>query len=117
MLYIYIRAPRFCASLLFVQPFAWASREFLRRRVIGKSVRFRVEYRVESIKRDFGAIFLDEENVGLSVAREGWARVKPLEQCRDGVSEVGVMLYLSSNRLLLFYAHGDGAAVVGGRAV
>ena len=56
--------------------------------MIGKQVKFRVEYRVDANRRDFGAIILDGENVCVTVAREGWARVKPLDQCRDGVSQV-----------------------------
>ena len=56
--------------------------------MIGKQVRFRVEYRVDSIKRDFASVIFNDENLCLTVAREGWARVKPLEQCRDGVSQV-----------------------------
>ena len=38
------------------EPFAFASREFLRRLVIGKRVKFRVEYSVESISKNFHQI-------------------------------------------------------------
>ncbi|KAJ0393787.1 hypothetical protein P43SY_008224 [Pythium insidiosum] len=74
------------------EPYAWASREFLRKLCIGKQVRFKVEYRVGAINRDFGSVWLPanargvEENACVVVAREGWAKVKPLEQSRDGAS-------------------------------
>lgn len=73
-----------------MQPYAWASREFLRKLCIGKQVRFKVEYRVGAINRDFGSVWLPanargvEENVCVIVAREGYAKVKTLEQSRDG---------------------------------
>ena len=41
------------------EPFAWQSREFLRKLCIGKSVQFTVEYTVDAINRDFGTIELD----------------------------------------------------------
>ncbi|KAH9127214.1 hypothetical protein AeMF1_002452 [Aphanomyces euteiches] len=68
------------------EPFAFASREFLRNLLIGKQVRFKVEYRVASINRDFGSIYFNNENVCVTVAREGFAKVKTLEQSRDGAS-------------------------------
>lgn len=74
------------------EPHAWASREFLRKLTIGKQVRFKVEYRVGAINRDFGSVWLPpnargvEENACVIVAREGWAKVKPVEQSRDGAS-------------------------------
>lgn len=77
-------------SPLCAQPYAWASREFLRKLAIGKTVRFKVEYRVAAINRDFGSVWLPpnargvEENLCVIVAREGFAKVKSLEQSRDG---------------------------------
>ncbi|RHY98192.1 hypothetical protein DYB37_003957 [Aphanomyces astaci] len=61
-------------------------REFLRKLLIGKPVRFKVDYRVSVINRDFGSVYLNGENVGLTVAREGFAKVKSIEQSRDGAS-------------------------------
>ncbi|KAG3001750.1 hypothetical protein PC120_g20087, partial [Phytophthora cactorum] len=73
------------------EPYAWASREHLRKLCIGKQVRFNVEYRVPAINRDFGSVWLPanargvEENLCVIQARTGYARVKTLEQSRDGV--------------------------------
>lgn len=71
------------------EPYAWASREFLRKLLIGKQVRFKVEYRVNAINRDFGSIWIKndkgvEENVCVMVARRGLAKVKTVEQSREG---------------------------------
>jgi staphylococcal nuclease domain-containing protein 1 len=38
-----------------MQPFAWQSREFLRRRLVGKEVEFTVDYKVPS-GREFATI-------------------------------------------------------------
>ncbi|TDH69496.1 hypothetical protein CCR75_002259 [Bremia lactucae] len=73
------------------EPYAWASREHLRKLCIGKVVHFKVEYRVPSINRDFGSVWLPpnargiKENLCVIQARTGFARVKTLEQSRDGV--------------------------------
>ncbi len=40
-----------------LQPFAWESREFLRKKLVGKDISFVVEYKVPS-GREFGTIFL-----------------------------------------------------------
>jgi len=69
------------------EPFAWASRDFLRSKCIGKTVTFQVEYRVAAINRDFGRILMDGENLGKLVVQNGWCKVKPAEQSRDGQSQ------------------------------
>ncbi|KDD73715.1 hypothetical protein H632_c1898p0, partial [Helicosporidium sp. ATCC 50920] len=60
------------------EPHAWASREYLRKLIVGKPVVFRTEYAVEAAgNREFGTVFVNErENVGLAVASGGWARVR-----------------------------------------
>lgn len=70
------------------QPWAFASREFLRNLCIGKQVQFQIEYKVESINRIFAAVYLDGENLCKTVARNGWARVLPPEQSKSGKSQV-----------------------------
>lgn len=56
------------------KPFAWDSREFLRKKLIGKSVTYVVE--AKATNKDYGAVFLDKENVALSVVENGWATVR-----------------------------------------
>lgn len=87
------------------EPFAWDSREYLRKLCIGKvlipsvlcnyllitlasfgsyscvtvvvaqEVTFKVDYTVPSIGREFGSVFLGDKNVAMLVVAEGWAKV------------------------------------------
>lgn len=59
------------------EPFAWQSREFLRRKAIGQPVVFRVDYTLET-GREFGSVYLDtnKENLAFSVVAAGWAKVR-----------------------------------------
>jgi endonuclease YncB( thermonuclease family) len=60
------------------EPWAWQSREYLRKKVIGKAVVFKVDYTVPSINREFGSVFLDDSNLAIDVVANGWARVSRL---------------------------------------
>ncbi|XP_044504152.1 ribonuclease TUDOR 1-like [Mangifera indica] len=71
-----IIAPRLARRGGTDEPFAWDSREFLRKLCIGKEVTFRVDYTVASIGREFGTVILDDKNVAMLVVAEGWAKVK-----------------------------------------
>ncbi|XP_062022186.1 ribonuclease TUDOR 1-like [Rosa rugosa] len=50
------------------EPFAWDSREYLRKLCIGKEVVF-------SIEQGVGSVFLDNNNVAALVVQKGWAAV------------------------------------------
>ncbi|CAE6089755.1 unnamed protein product [Arabidopsis arenosa] len=70
------------------EPFAWESKEFLRKLCIGKEVAFKVDYKVEAIAgREFGSVFLGNENLAKLVVKNGWAKVRePGQQNQDKVS-------------------------------
>jgi staphylococcal nuclease domain-containing protein 1 len=70
------------------EPFAWESKEFLRKLCIGKEVAFKVDYKVEAIAgREFGSVFLGNENLAKLVVKTGWAKVRePGQQNQDKVS-------------------------------
>ncbi|EFH41014.1 tudor domain-containing protein [Arabidopsis lyrata subsp. lyrata] len=70
------------------EPFAWESREFLRKLCIGKEVAFKVDYKVEAIAgREFGSVYLGHENLAKLVVQNGWAKVRgPGQQNQDKVS-------------------------------
>ncbi|XP_011082808.1 ribonuclease TUDOR 1 [Sesamum indicum] len=68
------------------EPFAWDSREFLRKLCIGKEVTFRVDYTVPSINREFGSVFLGDKNLALIVVAAGWAKVRQQGQQKGEVS-------------------------------
>ena len=56
------------------QPFAWASREFLRKQVIGKRVTFRVDS-ATATGREMGAAYLEDTSIAGLIVSHGWAKV------------------------------------------
>jgi len=72
------------------EPFAWASREFLRKKIIGKQVIYTIEFKNPS-GREYGVVQLqnqnsgESENIALAVVSNGWAKVKrPTNAPKDG---------------------------------
>ncbi|CAM6104246.1 unnamed protein product [Calypogeia fissa] len=72
-----IMAPKLARRDTKDEPFAWESREALRKKCIGKEVTFKVDYVVASINREFGTVLLDGQNVAYDVVKDGWAKVRP----------------------------------------
>ncbi|XVE56474.1 hypothetical protein DITRI_Ditri04bG0013100 [Diplodiscus trichospermus] len=79
-------APRLARRGGVDEPFAWDSREYLRKLCIGKEVTFRVEYTVPSIGREFGSVYLGDKNVAMLVVSEGWAKVREQGQQKGEAS-------------------------------
>ncbi len=44
--------------------------------MVGKEVTFRVEYTIPTTEREYGTVFLDNENVAQMVVKEGWAKLR-----------------------------------------
>ncbi|KAJ4456226.1 putative ribonuclease TUDOR 1 [Paratrimastix pyriformis] len=63
------------------EPYAWESRDFLRRICVGKQVRFQITRPGMQPGRDYGSVFLVEgnENLALSYVAEGWCDVKEIK--------------------------------------
>ena len=62
------------------EPFAFGAREFLRKKVIGKRVSFRIEYVVPGGTRELGVVKLGEESLAEAVVGAGtqiWGRMIP----------------------------------------
>ncbi|CAM8936825.1 unnamed protein product [Rhodiola kirilowii] len=90
-----IIAPRLARRGGVDEPFAWQSREFLRKLCIGKEVTFRVEYTVPSIGREFGSVFLGDKNLAQLVVSEGWAKVREQGQQKGEVNpHISELLHL-----------------------
>ncbi|WCJ36376.1 TUDOR-SN protein 1 [Euphorbia peplus] len=79
-------APRLARRGGVDEPFAWESREFLRKLCIGKEVKFKIDYAVPSIGREFGSVFLDDQNVGTLIVSQGWAKVREQGQQKGEAS-------------------------------
>ncbi|KAF9965273.1 hypothetical protein BGZ70_005143 [Mortierella alpina] len=72
----YIQAPKLGNKDRDDEPFAFAARNYLRKLLVGKEVMFRVDYTVPSTGREYGALYLNQENVAHTLVREGWADVR-----------------------------------------
>lgn len=72
----HLAAPRLARRGGQDEPFAWDSREFLRKLCIGKDVVFRTEYTIPNFSREFCSVFVGSTNVGKEVVSHGWAKVK-----------------------------------------
>ncbi|XP_050226106.1 ribonuclease TUDOR 1 [Mercurialis annua] len=81
-----IMAPKLARRNGTDEPFAWESREFLRKLCIGKEVVFKIDYTVPSIGREFGSVFLDGKNVATLILTEGWAKVREQGQQKGEAS-------------------------------
>ncbi|XVF49480.1 hypothetical protein PTKIN_Ptkin04bG0016200 [Pterospermum kingtungense] len=81
-----IIAPRLARRGGVDEPFAWNSREYLRKLCIGKEVTFRIEYAVPSIGREFATVYLGDKNVAILVVSEGWVKVREQGQQKGEAS-------------------------------
>lgn len=67
------------------EPFAFGAREFLRKKVIGKRVSFRIEYVVPGGTRELGVVKLGEESLAEAVVGAGWAKLRESKGTPDPV--------------------------------
>ncbi|XP_022736123.1 ribonuclease TUDOR 1 [Durio zibethinus] len=79
-------APRLARRGGVDEPFAWESREYLRKLCIGKEITFRIDYAVPSIGREFGSVYLGNQNVAMLAVSEGWAKVREQGQQKGEAS-------------------------------
>ncbi|CAN6270347.1 unnamed protein product [Urochloa humidicola] len=78
-----IIAPRLARRYGTDEPFAWDSREFLRKLCIGQDVNFKLDNEVAGSGREFGTVYLGgDKNIAGLVVAHGFAKVK--EQGRKG---------------------------------
>ncbi|XVF08565.1 hypothetical protein REPUB_Repub07fG0014100 [Reevesia pubescens] len=81
-----IIAPRLARRGGVDEPFAWESKEYLRKLCIGKEITFKVEHALPNIGREFCTVYLGDKNVAMLVVSEGWAKVKEQGQQKGEVS-------------------------------
>ena len=69
-----IQAPRVASSNnTEEEPFGWDSRDFLRNQILGKVVKYTIEYKNND--KTFGQIFLDGKNINIDVVKNGFAKI------------------------------------------
>lgn len=66
------------------EPFAFASREFLRKLLLGKSVSFEITYRHEKSGREYGQVTFEGENISHLLLKKGWATALVGNAKKDG---------------------------------
>jgi staphylococcal nuclease domain-containing protein 1 len=68
------------------EPWAWHAREFLRKKCVGKKVKFSVNYHHEASGREYVDLVLDQtqENLAHSIIQKGWAQIKGTGKKGDG---------------------------------
>jgi len=93
-----VSAPRLARKDKEEEVFAWESREFLRKKLIGQAVSYIVTHVAESKNgtREYGNIFLNDENIIHSVIANGWAHYLPPPQAKDLRPEQQECVQLSS---------------------
>jgi len=70
------------------EPYAWEAREFNRKMLIGKMVKFQHEYSVDRIEREFGKVTLQNgDNVAELLVAEGLAEVRHNQQNKGEKNE------------------------------
>ncbi|CAI9267357.1 unnamed protein product [Lactuca saligna] len=72
----HLSAPRLARRGGTDDPFAWESREFLRKLCVGKDVVFKTEYTIPNFSREFCSLFIGTTNIAKEVVTHGWAKVK-----------------------------------------
>lgn len=59
------------------QPHAFASRDYLRKLIVGKEITFKVLYNVQQINREYGAVYLSNgQNLAELLVSDGIVRVR-----------------------------------------
>jgi len=91
-----LQAPRLGRRDDVDQPWAWESREFLRKKCIGQQVSFTIEHKTEG-GREFGIVSLSNGvNLLKEIAAEGWAVVMRPPEGKEPRSELHAELIQSS---------------------
>lgn len=71
----YITAPRL--NKTGDEPWAFESREYLRKNLVGKNIQFQILYEIPTTKRQYGIVFLEDGvKFPQAAVREGWCKIK-----------------------------------------
>jgi staphylococcal nuclease domain-containing protein 1 len=94
------------------EPFAYQSRDFIRKQFVGKVVNFRVLYTIPQSKRDYGIAWLPGPTpvqIPEAAVREGWLKVREDAGKRDENEEV--VLLAEKLQVAEAHAKADGKGV------
>ena len=124
----YLKAPKLANIAKAFQdeePFAWESREYLRKLIIGKQVKFNIDYQIQNtnFQRDFATLTLaDGQNVGQLCLQNGWVRINEKYKRRKSVNSADENMDTAGekseeDRLKEQYAVDEEMAARGGKGV
>ncbi|UXI18301.1 transmembrane protein 242-like [Sarcoptes scabiei] len=67
------------------EAFAWEAREFLRKKLVGKEISFRIDYKIPigNNQRECATVFLGQENINETLVSEGICEVVKRSQNKD----------------------------------
>uniref|UniRef100_A0A7S4L8Z8 Micrococcal nuclease n=1 Tax=Paramoeba aestuarina TaxID=180227 RepID=A0A7S4L8Z8_9EUKA len=82
-------------------PFAWQSREFLRKLVIGQRIQFITEFVDPKSGREYCSVYHKGEHVGVLMASEGWITVIPPSQKHQPRADQAEMIRLAEEAVKL----------------
>lgn len=66
------------------EPYAWESREYLRRHTIGQQVQFTVQHTHDASGRDYGTVSLKGTDIATQMLKAGWVKVKTGPAGKEG---------------------------------
>ena len=69
-------------SLAPLQPWAWEAREFLRKKLAGKEVTFRIDYAIPTTGREIGTVTVGNENITHALIKAGLVRVREAKNAK-----------------------------------
>lgn len=71
----FVQSPKINSQTTYEEePFAWEARNFLRNMLIGKVIKYQIDYK--NGDQNFGQVFLDGKNINIEVIKSGYGVVK-----------------------------------------
>jgi len=95
------------------EPWAFASRDALRKMVVGKQVQFSVLYSIPNTKREYGVIFMnDGRKLPEEMVKEGWLKLREdagrKEDSEEAVQQIVCIVYRrSAPAIPIIQSHGE----------
>lgn len=89
-----LKTPLLSRDSLSDEPYAWASRQYLRSKLFGRPVSFRIDYRLQAGSRTFAVNYEQgvEMSLNVSVLEAGSARVRQSSGQDDVSSEIDLLV-------------------------
>lgn len=67
------------------EPFGWDSRDFLRQQILGKVVKYTIDYKIN--EKTCGQIFLEGKNINLEMVKNGFAKIGFINKSNESLTK------------------------------